>query len=87
MALIDALAGRQAAPIDGFTPEQRYFLSVGQIWCAEVRPEAARLDAQTDNHSPAKFRVNGVVSNMPEFQQAFSCRQDQPMVAPNPCRV
>ena len=73
--------------IDGYTQEQRLFLSFGQIWCESQREEILRMRAQTDPHSPGKFRVNGVVQNMPEFQKAFSCRAGQPMVAANACRV
>ena len=49
--------------------------------------EIARLHAQTNPHSPGKYRTNGVVSNMPEFQKAFACTQGQPMVRENACRV
>jgi endothelin-converting enzyme/putative endopeptidase len=87
MALMDDLAGKAQPKIDGFTPEQRFFLSFGQIWCSNERPEAVRLQVQTDPHSPAKYRVNGVVVNMPEFQKAFSCKPGTPMAKPNACRV
>ena len=73
--------------IDGFTQDQRLFLSFGQIWCENQREEILRLRAQTDPHSPGKFRINGVVQNMPEFQKAFSCKAGQPMVSANACRV
>jgi len=73
--------------IDGFTQEQRLFLSFAQIWCESQRDEILRMRAQTDPHSPGKFRVNGVVQNMPEFQKAFACKAGQPMVAANACRV
>lgn len=86
-AFLDTLAGRQAEPQDGFTPQQRFFLGYAQIWCQNMTPEAARLRAQTDPHSPGQWRVNGVVSNMPEFAQAFSCKPGQPMVRENACRV
>ena len=69
--------------IDGFTPEQRFFLGWRQVWCENVRPERARLRAQTDPHSPGQYRVNGVVSNMPEFQKAFACKAGAPMVRKN----
>ena len=72
---------------DGFTVEQRFFLAFGQSWCANLSPEMLRLLAQTNPHSPPEFRVNGVVSNMPEFQQAFGCKKGQPMVRENACRV
>jgi len=88
MALMDSLKGKPAAPkIDGFTAEQRFFLGWGQSWCTNVRPEAARMRAQVDPHSPGKDRVNGVVSNMPEFQKAFACKVGQPMVRQPACRV
>jgi putative endopeptidase len=73
--------------IDGFSEEQRLFLSFAQIWCESQREEILRMRAQTDPHSPGKFRVNGVVQNMPEFQKAFACKAGQPMVAANACRV
>ncbi len=90
LALMAYLAGPGAAAppaLDGFTPEQRFFISYGQIWCENRRPELERLRAATDPHSSARFRVNGVVSNMPEFQKAFACKADAPMVRQNACRV
>jgi predicted metalloendopeptidase len=87
MALANTLGKTAPKAIDGFTPEQRFFLSLGQIWCENIREEAARLQVQTDPHSPARYRVNGVVVNMPEFQKAFSCQASQPMVSQNACRV
>ncbi len=87
MALENALQGKGRPEIGGFTPEQRFFLAFGQIWCANERPEAKRLQVQTDPHSPPEFRVNGVVRNMPEFQKAFSCKAGQAMVPENACRV
>jgi putative endopeptidase len=73
--------------IEGFTAEQRFFLGWGQVWCEHSREEYERMLAQTNPHSPAKFRVNGVVSNMPEFRQAFACKIGQPMVRQPACRV
>jgi endothelin-converting enzyme/putative endopeptidase len=87
MALMDKLAGKEPPPRDGFTAAQRFFLGWGQIWCQNTTPEAARLRAQTDPHSPGEFRVNGVVSNMPEFQKAFACTTGQAMVRGPACRV
>ncbi len=88
MALLASLEGQQAAKLDGFTPEQRFFLGWGQVWCAQARPEAERLQAQTDPHSLPRFRVNGVVSNMQEFQKAFACPAAAPMVrGDKACRV
>jgi len=76
-----------ARKIDGYTPEQRYFLGFGRVWCEKRRPEIARMSVKTDPHSPGKFRVDGVVQNMPEFEQAWSCKAGQPMVSANACRV
>ncbi|MDQ3817440.1 MAG: M13 family metallopeptidase, partial [Acidobacteriota bacterium] len=59
--------------INGFTPEQRFFLGWAQVWAQNIRPEAARLRTKTDPHPMAKFRVNGPLSNMPQFAQAFGC--------------
>ena len=87
MALQDTLAGASVPPRDGFTPEQRLFLAWGQIWCQNETEESARLRAQTDPHAPGRYRVNGVVSNMPEFQKAFACPAGSPMVRENACRV
>jgi endothelin-converting enzyme/putative endopeptidase len=87
MALMDSLDGKKPQLIDGFTPEQRLFLGFGQIWCQNQTPESARLLARTDPHSPGKYRADGVVENMLEFQRAFSCKVGQPMVAAPACRV
>ena len=86
MALMNTI-GNAAKKTDGFTPEQRFFLSFGQVWCSNEREESLRLQVATDPHSPPKFRVNGVVQNMPEFQKAFSCKAGQAMAKPNVCRV
>lgn len=88
MAYLASVAENRPDKIDGFTPEQRFFLGWGQVWCGTMTPEAERLRAQTDPHSPGRYRVNGVLSNMPEFQQAFGCKVGQPMVrGENACRV
>jgi endothelin-converting enzyme/putative endopeptidase len=87
MAYLTRTAAQPAATLDSFTPEQRLFLAWGQIWCENTRPERARMLAQTNPHSPGRYRVNGVVSNMPEFAKAFSCKADGPMVRQNACRV
>ena len=72
---------------DGFTPDQRFFIGFAQWACENDRPANLRMRALTDPHSPGKYRINGVVSNMPEFQQAFSCKAGQPMVNAKRCRV
>jgi len=87
MALEDTLKGATVAPRDGFTPEQRFFLGWGQIWCQNETDESAKLRAQVDPHSPGRYRVNGVVGNMPEFQKAFACPVGSPMVRADACRV
>ena len=86
MAMENALNGK-GATIDGYTPEQRFFLGFGQIWCQNQTPQEARQRAFTDPHAPGPFRVQGTLENMPEFQKAFSCKVGQPMVSANACRV
>ncbi|NWJ40197.1 MAG: M13 family metallopeptidase [Geothrix sp.] len=68
--------------IEGFTPEQRFFLGYAETWRTLTREEATRLRANTDPHSPAKFRVNGPLSNLPEFFDAFGCKDGDPMKRP-----
>jgi putative endopeptidase len=75
-----ATKDKQLAPVDGLTPDQRFFVGYAQWACANERPEELRMRAVTDEHSPAKYRINGVIRNMPEFSPAFSCRSGQPMV-------
>ncbi len=89
MALKEMLAetGKSDERIDGYTPEQRYFLGFGRAWCDQRRPEYSRTMVSVDSHSPGRFRVNGVVENMPEFQQAWGCKAGQAMVKENACRV
>jgi endothelin-converting enzyme/putative endopeptidase len=72
---------------DGLTPAQRFFVGYGQGWCSSSRPETLRMRVITDPHAPEKYRTNGVVSNMPEFRQAFSCKAGQPMVKEPVCKV
>ncbi len=88
MAMETALAGKADPKTDGFTREQRFFLGYAQIWCENTRPQAARMAANTDPHSPGRFRVNGVVTNMAEFAAAFHCGPSDAMTAgPKACRV
>ncbi len=75
------------AKSDGFTPVQQFFLGFGQDWCGETRPEQRRLQAQTNEHSDRKYRIDGVVQNMREFGEAFGCKVGQPMMPVNACRV
>jgi len=88
MALRKALAGtRKTDRIDGYTPDQRFFLAYAQSWCENQTPASARLQALTDPHATASFRVNGVVANMPEFAKAFACKPGTPMAPMKSCRV
>jgi len=89
MALMDKIGKDAAAQkkIDGFTPQQRFFLAFAQVWCQNTSEEESRRRAQIDPHSPGQDRVNGVLSNMPEFRQAFGCKEGQPMVRQSSCRV
>jgi endothelin-converting enzyme/putative endopeptidase len=85
----DANKDKHLQPVDGLTPEQRFFIGFAQWDCANERPEDLRVRALTDPHSPSRYRINGVVVNMPEFAEAFSCKPGQPMVKPaaKVCRV
>ena len=87
MAWKNETRGQKLEPIDGFTPEQRFFIGYGQSWCANTRDETKRMYATIDPHSPDKYRVNGVVSNTLEFQQAFQCKPGSAMVREKRCRV
>ena len=91
MALEQTMAGSQAGAAaqtgDDYTPQQRFFLGFGRAWCEKRRPEYSRMLVSVDPHSPGKYRVNGVVQNMPEFRKAFNCKAGQPMVRENACRV
>jgi endothelin-converting enzyme/putative endopeptidase len=82
-ALLDVLKKKGVS----LTAQQQFFLGFAQVWCTNQRPEEARVLAQTDPHSPPQFRVNGVVANMPEFSQAFSCKSTDKMFAAHACRV
>ena len=89
MAWKAANQGKDLQPVDNLTPEQRFFIGFAQWDCANERPEDMRMRAMTDPHSPARYRINGVVVNMPSFAEAFSCKPGQPMMkAPaDVCRV
>ncbi|HYL92505.1 MAG TPA: M13 family metallopeptidase [Alphaproteobacteria bacterium] len=83
----DATKNQSLKNADDLTPDQRFFVGFAQWACANERPEDQRVRALTDEHSPPKYRINGVVVNMPQFQEAFSCKAGQPMVRENRCRV
>ncbi len=80
-------AGQNLQPKDGFTPDQRFFIGYAQWACENQRPENLRMSAITNPHSPGKARVNGIVTNMPEFAKAFGCKAGQPMVKEPACKV
>ena len=83
-----SLAGKpRPAAIDGFTPEQRFFLSWAQVWRERMRPEQQRLLVNTNPHAPAQWRVNGPLSNMPEFAKAFGCKPGDAMVRADSIRA
>ncbi|HEX3746399.1 MAG TPA: M13 family metallopeptidase [Bryobacteraceae bacterium] len=82
-----ATKGKDLQPIDGFTPDQRFFIGMAQWACGDERPENKRLNAVTNEHSPDEYRINGVVANMPQFGRAFSCKAGQPMMRQNACRI
>jgi len=82
LAWRDATKSKDLQPVAGLTPDQRFFVGFAQWACDNERPEEMRLRALTDPHSPARYRINGVVVNMPEFSRAFACKAGQPMVNP-----
>jgi putative endopeptidase len=87
-ALMELLARKAPpAPIDGFTPEQRFFISYAQVWCESATDQDFRRRAQEDVHSSGRWRANGVLQNMPEFRKAFGCRDGTPMAPATACRV
>jgi putative endopeptidase len=87
IALTNIIGNTPVKPVDGYTPQQRFFLSYGQIWCENVTEQQARKLAIIDPHSPGRWRVNGAVQNSAAFEAAFGCKAGQPMVRENACRV
>jgi putative endopeptidase len=83
----NSISGKRRENIDGFTPEQRFFLGWAQVWGTNQRPEAARTQTNTDPHPLARFRGNGPLSNMDAFARAFGCKKGDPMVRDNPCKI
>jgi putative endopeptidase len=88
LALQKSLEGKPRPPnLDGYTPEQRFFLAFAQGWRRNSRPEAVRLQIATDPHSPPRLRVIGPLSNMPEFFKAFGCEGRRSIARPEAMRV
>ncbi|HMF65422.1 MAG TPA: M13 family metallopeptidase [Edaphobacter sp.] len=87
MAWKKATEAQRLMPVDGFTPDQRFFIGFAQWACENTREANSRLQAATDPHSPGFARINGIVTNMPEFATAFGCKVSQPMVKAKVCKV
>jgi putative endopeptidase len=87
LALMNIIGNTPVKPIDGYTPQQRFFVAFAQIWCENVTDQRARQLAIIDPHSPGRWRANGVVQNSAAFQEAWGCKAGQPMVRENACRV
>ncbi len=87
MAWQAQIANTKPESREGFSPEQRFFIGYAQWACENTRPEDLRVTALTNPHSPGKYRVNGLVVNMPEFEKAFSCKPGQPMVSAKRCKI
>jgi putative endopeptidase len=82
-----SIEGKRPPTLGGFTPEQRFFLGWAQVWGANIRPENARLLANTNEHPLPKFRTNGPLSNMELFAKAFGCKKGDGMVRENVCKI
>ena len=82
-----SIEAKRPPNLDGFTPEQRFFLGWAQVWGANLRPEYARLMANSNPHPISRFRVNGPLSNMELFAQAFGCKKGDAMVRENVCKI
>jgi len=87
MAMLNTFAGKEPEQVDGLSARQRFFLGWANVWCQNRTDAYARMLATIDPHSPGKDRVNGTVSNMPEFKEAYHCAATAPMVKQNACRV
>ncbi|MCU1349459.1 MAG: peptidase [Acidobacteria bacterium] len=83
----EATAHEDLQPVDGYTPDQRFFIGFAQWACENQRPENLRANAITNQHSPGRYRINGIVSNLPQFQKAFNCGEKAPMVREKACRI
>jgi putative endopeptidase len=86
-ALEKAIAKKPHPAIDGFTPEQRFFISWGRVWGTNDTPQFDRLQVNTNPHPLGKFRAIAAPSNLQPFAQAFDCKNGDPMVRQQPCRI
>ena len=89
-ALQETLAKEGISPeskVEGYTPAQQFFISFGQVWCANQTEQSARISAKTDPHSSGQWRTDGTVENFDEFGKAFGCKVGQPMYPATSCRV
>ncbi len=75
------------AKVDGYTPDQRFWVAYAQQWCTQTRPEQLRTQAQTNPHAPDEYRTNSVLQDLPEFAKSFHCKKEAKMVSATPCRV
>jgi putative endopeptidase len=73
--------------MDGYNPEQRFWIAYAQQWCTQTRPEQLRTQAQTDPHAPDEYRTNAILADLPEFAASFKCKKPSPMLNPTPCRI
>jgi putative endopeptidase len=80
MAWRDQTKAMRLRAVDGLTPDQRFFVGLAQWACTNERPENMRVNAITDPHSPPKYRINGLVTNIPEFAAAFNCKPGKKLV-------
>jgi endothelin-converting enzyme/putative endopeptidase len=86
-AFLKEQAVHPSGTLDGYTAAQRFFLGFGQIWCTNQTEKSAKMQTLTNEHALSRFRVNGTLSNMAEFAQAFSCQGADAMVNKTPARV
>jgi putative endopeptidase len=86
-AMEKAIGSGPHPKIDGFTPEQRFFLGWAQVWRQVYRPQSLRTQVNSNEHAPSIWRVNGPLSNMPEFKAAWGCKDGDPMVRPAALRA
>ncbi|MGH7117766.1 MAG: M13-type metalloendopeptidase, partial [Acetobacteraceae bacterium] len=80
-------AYKSAKTLDGFTPDQQFFLGAAHVWADDTRPAEARRRVTIDPHAPPQYRVNGTLANMPQFQEAFHVPADGAMVNAQRCVI